>query len=302
MIAASILTSRALAPVEQVVGQWRGFLGFRQAFARIRKVLEEAPSTRRALDLPLPSKSVAALHFATGPREEDPPLIADVTFELQAGEAMGVLGLSGSGKSSLLRGITGVWPRLRGEIRLDGSELSHFDHDRLGRAIGYLPQTVDLFDGTIAENIARFRPEASTEAILGAAMASGAHDLVKTMPNGYDTRIGPRGATLSAGQRQRIGLARALFGDPFLIALDEPNSNLDADGEAAVTEAILRAKERGAVVIVVAHRPSVIEAVDSILFVQEGLQRAYGPRDEILARIIQQPTSIGPDSPPREDG
>jgi ATP-binding cassette subfamily C protein PrsD len=293
MIAASILTSRALAPVEQVVAQWRGFVGARQALTRINAILRNSFVPPRLTDLPLPSRTLVVTNLATGPDRNRRPLVGNVTFNLKGGEGLGILGLSGSGKSSLVRAVVGVWPVLQGEVRFDGSELSHYDQERIGQAIGYLPQTVELFDGTIAENIARFRDDATTDQVLAAAKAARIHDLIASLPDGYDTRLGERGATLSVGQRQRVGLARALYGDPFLVVLDEPNSNLDAEGDQALTDALNVAKQRGAVVIVVAHRPSAIAAVDKLLFLQNGRQSAFGPKDEVLRQITQQPTVVG---------
>lgn len=292
MIAASIVTSRALAPVEQVVAQWRGFLSARQALRRIGLLLERFAAPSRTMQLPMPTESLAVRQLATGPGPQQKPLVAGINFSLRAGEALGVLGLSGSGKTSLARAIVGVWPVLQGEVRLDGSELFHFDQAQLGAAIGYLPQVVDLFDGTVAENISRFRPHASSEAVLRAAALAQTHELITALPEGYDTRLGERGAVLSAGQRQRIGLARALYGDPFLIVLDEPNSNLDFEGDAALTAALTAAKQRGAIVIIVAHRPSAIAAADKILFLQNGRQTAFGPKDDVLRSITQPPAVI----------
>lgn len=293
MIASSILTSRALAPVDQVVGQWRGFVAARQALKRIGEVLKATYVPARATDLPLPKRTLVVNNLAVGPDRNRRPLVGNITFNLEAGEGLGILGLSGSGKSSLVRGLVGVWPALQGEVRYDGSELAHFDQERIGQAIGYLPQSVELFDGTIAENIARFRPEATTEDVLAAAQAARIHDLIASLPDGYDTRIGERGAILSVGQRQRVGLARALYGDPFVVVLDEPNSNLDAEGDQALTDALNTAKKRGAIIIVVAHRPSAIAAVDKLLFLQNGRSTAFGPKDEVLKKITQQPTVVG---------
>lgn len=292
MIAASIVTSRALAPVEQVVAQWRGFLAARQGLKRIDSLLERFTVPARTMQLPMPNQSIIVRQLATGPGSQHRPLVAGINFSLQAGEAMGVLGLSGSGKTSLARAIVGVWPVLQGEARLDGSELFHYDQEQLGTAIGYLPQVVDLFDGTVAENISRFQPHAPSEAVLRAAALAQVHELITALPEGYDTRLGERGAVLSAGQRQRIGLARALYGDPFLIVLDEPNSNLDFEGEAALTASLQAAKARGAIVIIVAHRPSAIAAADKILFLQNGRQSAFGPKDEVLRNITQPPAVI----------
>jgi ATP-binding cassette subfamily C protein PrsD len=292
MIAASIMTSRALAPVEQTVANWRGFVAARQALNRLMPILAALKSRQPTTSLPLPRQTLSLVNVATAPDRQRKPLVSGVTFLLTAGDGLGVLGLSGSGKSSLVRAITGVWPLLQGEVRLDGSELTHYDPERLGTAIGYLPQSVDLFDGTVAENIARFSPDASDEAVLKAAQAARCHELVTSLPNGYDTRIGERGTALSAGQRQRIGLARALYGEPFLVVLDEPNSNLDSEGDAALTDALKQARARGAIVIVVAHRPSAIAAVDKLLFLQNGRQAAFGPKDDVLRQITQQPTLV----------
>lgn len=292
MIAASIVTSRALAPVEQVVGQWRGFLAARQALHRLENLLQRLAPPVREMALPVPRQSLEVRQLAAGSDPRRPPLVSGVNFSLQAGEALGILGLSGSGKTSLARAIVGVWPLLGGEVRLDGSEFFHYDPERLGPAIGYLPQDVDLFDGTVAENISRFRPNASSEAVLRAAAQAHTHELIAALPEGYDTRLGARGAQLSAGQRQRIGLARALYGDPFLVVLDEPNSNLDAEGDAALTAALFAAKARGAIVIIVAHRPSAITAADKILFLQNGRQSAFGPKEEVLRSITKPPAVI----------
>ncbi len=292
MIAASIVTARALSPVEQAVSNWRGFIAARQAKARLRSILADDKGSIDRVALPLPQTSLAVSELAISPMPDGPPLVTGISFGLKPGEALGILGTSGCGKSSLIRTLMGIWPARAGVVRLDGSELDHFDPDRLGMAIGYLPQTVELFAGTVAQNIARFRLEAEFDDVLKAAQAAGAHDLIASLPHGYDTPIGVQGALLSAGQRQRIGLARALFGDPFLIVLDEPNSNLDAAGDAACNAAIADAKARGAIVIVVAHRPTAIAAVDTILFLQDGRQAAFGPKDAVLASITAQPASL----------
>jgi len=285
MIAASIVTSRALAPVEQVVAQWRGLTAARQALRRTEQLLATQPSPAARLSLPDPQFTVEVRHFATGPDLHKPPLVSGVGFVLAAGEAMGVLGLSGSGKTSLARGLCGIWPVLQGEVRLDGSELTHFDPVQLGRRVGYLPQSVGLFDGTVAENIARFRADADSGTVLKAARLAGVHDLITGLPDGYDTRIGSRGAALSAGQRQRIGLARALYGDPFLLVLDEPNANLDFAGDNALTTALTAAKARGAVVIVIAHRPSAIAVCDKLIYLVNGRQSAFGAKEEVLRQV-----------------
>lgn len=291
MVATSIIASRALAPVEQVVGQWRGVVGARQAWKRLRTALAASAMETPDVTLPAPHRSLVARELATGPGSRL-RLVEGISFDLAAGEALGVLGLSGSGKSSLVRALVGIWPAMHGSIRLDGSELHHFHHDELGRSIGYLPQQVELFAGTVAQNIARFRTDGDEAAVFDAARAAQVHDLVASLPEGYGTQIGERGSALSAGQRQRIGLARALYGNPFLLVLDEPNSNLDAEGEAALTEAIRAAKARGAVVIIVAHRPAAIAAVDKLLYLKSGRQLAFGPRDEVLRQITQPASNV----------
>lgn len=287
MIGASVITSRALAPVEQVVGQWRSFVAARQAYGRLSKVLLAMPVETRETLLPAPRQQLTVRQLASGPQGSRVPFVVGVTMELQAGEAVGVLGPSGSGKSSLARALVGVWPVTGGELRLDGALLAHYDPSQIGGIIGYLPQRVELFEGTVSQNISRFRANARSEDIIEAARAAGVHDLINALPDGYDTQIGEQGELLSAGQRQRVALARAFFGDPFLIVLDEPNSNLDAEGETALSDAIHRAKARGAIVIVVAHRPSAISAVDKLLFLKAGRQAAFGPKNDVLQQITQ---------------
>lgn len=287
MIAASVVTARALAPVEQIVGQWRGFVTARQAWSRIKKILAMPQDQPRQVELPLPHRSLVVRGQAYAPSGARTALVSGVTFELKAGDAVGVLGPSGSGKSSLAKGLLGVLPSIAGEARFDGAPLSHYGPEQIGQICGYLPQRVDLFDGTVAENISRFAAEADSQTIVSAAKAAGAHDLISSLPDGYSTKVGEQGDLLSAGQRQRIGLARALFGSPFLIVLDEPNSNLDAEGDAALAEAIWGARERGSVVIVVAHRPSALNSVDKVLFLQSGRQVAFGPKEEVLKKVMQ---------------
>lgn len=287
IIGASIISSRALAPVEQVVAQWRAFVAARQGLARLRVALAEYGDKTLSVILLPPRRELLVDQLAAGPSARGPVLVSQLSFSLLKGEALGVLGPSGSGKSSLGRALVGVWPSIRGAVRLDGAELHHYDRARLGASIGYLPQTIELFEGTIAQNIGRFALQTDGEAILAAAEAAGVHGFVTGLADGYDTQIGERGMTLSAGQRQRIALARALYRDPFLLVFDEPNSNLDGDGDAALGRAIAGAKERGAIVIVVAHRPSAISAVDKLLYIQGGRQVAFGPKEEVLRRIIQ---------------
>ena len=286
MIAASVLTSRALAPVEQTVAHWRHLVAARQALARLRAGVGSRP-TAPETTLPLPRTELSVRNLSAAPPGLPAPLVSRVQFDLQAGEALGVIGPSGSGKSSLARALCGIWQPGAGEIRLDGALLSHYDETQQGRMIGYLPQRVDLLDGTVAQNIARFIDDASSDEVIAAARLADAHGLILNLPEGYDTRLVAGGENISAGQRQRIGLARALFGDPFLVILDEPNSNLDAEGETALTEAIRSVKARRGLVIVVAHRPSAIVAVDKLLLLRNGRQVAFGSRAEILASLEQ---------------
>ena len=292
MIASSIITSRALAPIEQVVGQWRSFVAARQASRRTYELLKAAEQKPRASLLPPPRRSFSVNHLTSGPHPRLPPTIFGINFALRAGDGLGILGPSGSGKSTLVRAMVGVWPAIHGTVRLDDSELPHYDPHVLGNAVGYLPQTVELFDGTVAQNICRFRTDATMEAIMQAAELSGVHDLIASLPDGYDTQIGDRGSQLSAGQRQRIGLARAMFNEPFLIVLDEPNSNLDAEGENALARAVLNARNRGAIVAIVAHRPSAITALDKLLFLQAGRQVRFGTKEEVLQQIAPQTAQV----------
>ncbi len=288
MIGASMISSRALAPIEVLVGQWRPLLAARDALSRLRALLKSQNDAPPEVALPLPSSKLTVTSAATGPSRQVGPLVQGITFELDKGDGLGILGLSGSGKSSLIRAILGIWPIMHGEVRLDGAAVWQYDPDRLGKTIGYLPQVVDLFSGTIAQNISRFRADASSEAIIEAAHAARVHDLILSFQQGYDTPVGELGSRLSAGQRQRIGLARALYGKPFLIVLDEPNSNLDAIGDEALTASMLAARARGAIVIVVAHRPSAIASVNKLLYLQNGQQVKFGPKAEVLKEITVQ--------------
>jgi len=285
MIAASVMTSRALAPVEQTIAQWKQFVAARQAFTRIRKFIDATPNRSRDTMLPLPKGTLSVRSLVSAPPGSNQLIINGIQFELVAGDGLGILGLSGSGKSSLARTLCGVWTPLAGEVRLDGALLSHYDPTQIGKMIGYLPQRADLFEGTVAENIARFSPDASSEDIIAAARLANCHDLISSLPNGYDTQVGVSGDSLSAGQRQRVGLARALYGSPFLVVLDEPNANLDAEGDQALTDAIRAVRTRGGIVIVVAHRPSAVTAVDKLLFMKGGRQVVFGPKQDVLKQI-----------------
>jgi PrtD family type I secretion system ABC transporter len=289
IIAASITTSRALAPVEQVIAHWRNFLAARQSFDRLSKMLGGFPTVREPLALPPPVERLSLENITVGVPGTERPVLFDINFELRSGQALAVIGPSAAGKSTLARAITGVWPLLRGSIRLDGAELGCWSVDELGRHIGYLPQDVVLFEGTIAENICRLEEEKDSHAIIAAAKAASVHDMILQLPNGYETNVGPDGSALSAGQRQRIALARALFRDPFLVVLDEPNSNLDAEGESALSAAIDGVRNRGGIVLVIAHRPSALNAVDHVAMINAGRLGAFGPKDEVLKKVLLHP-------------
>jgi ATP-binding cassette subfamily C protein len=292
MIASSILVSRALAPVELAIGQWRGFVAARQSWSRLVKLGELTTDMEPATRLPPPATGlrVERLHLAAP--GSTAPIVRGVSFEIRAGEAIGIIGPSASGKSSLARALVGVWSPIAGSIRLDGASLSQWDPEELGRHIGYLPQEIGLFDGSIAENIARFHRSASSDKVIAAARAAGIYDMIVQFPDGFDTRIGEQGTGLSAGQRQRVALARALYGDPFLVVLDEPNANLDAEGDAALARAILGVSKRGGIAIIIAHRPSALASVDKILVFANGQLQGFGPKDEVL----RQPAPLA--SPP----
>lgn len=284
MIAASILTSRALAPIEQAISQWRWFVNVRHAHRRLEGTLGTFYEGRRPMPLPGPKRTLEVSGLAVLAPGTTAPQVRDISFALSAGQGLGIIGPSGSGKSTLARALVGVWPPARGTIRLDGAELDNWDPEALGASIGYLPQGVELFDGTIAENISRLVHAADPATIIEAATQAGVHELVLSMPEGYDTRIGTAGAILSAGQRQRIGLARALYGKPFLLVLDEPNASLDAEGEVGLTNAIIAARQAGSIVIVIAHRPNALAAVDQVLVIAKGGMLAFGPRNEVLRK------------------
>jgi PrtD family type I secretion system ABC transporter len=292
IIAGSILTSRALAPVEIAIANWKGFVSARQSGHRLDQLLRLLPAEEKSLALPPPTQSLAVQQLHVGAPNSEKVILSDISFELRSGEAVGIIGPSGSGKSTLARALVGVWPRLRGNIKLDNAALEHWSSDALGRHIGYLPQDVELFEGSIAVNIARFDLNATPDRVLEAARAAGAHDLILSFSDAYSTRIGEGGMALSAGQRQRIGLARALYGNPFFVVLDEPTSNVDSEGEEALTKAILNVRQRGGIVAVVAHRPKALEGVDHVLVIGEGRVQSFGPKDEVLHKVLRKPATF----------
>lgn len=287
IIASSILVSRALAPVELAIANWKGFVAARQARRRLSELLALLPPGRPPMQLPRPEAALSIETVSVSPPGDGRLVVQDVTFSLKSGDGLGIVGPSAAGKSSLARLIVGVWQPVRGKVRLDGAAIDQWSPAALGKHIGYLPQDVELFDGTIAENISRFEAEPDAKSIIAAAKSAGVHELVVRLPEGYDTRIGEAGAALSAGQRQRVALARALYGDPFLVVLDEPNSNLDSEGEEALKAAMLRVRSRGGIIVVIAHRASALAAVDKILILNQGRQVAFGPKDEVLHKVLQ---------------
>ena len=297
IIASSIIMSRALAPVETAIAHWRGFVAARQSRLRLVEMFRTvAPDQQDMVKLPAPARSLAVQGLTVAAPGGPRPIIQGVSFSLSAGDAVGVIGPSASGKSTLARALVGVWQPIAmgGNVRLDGASLDQWAPDELGRHIGYLPQTIELFAGTVAENIARFEPGAKSESIVEAAKAAGVHEMIVHLREGYQTEIGESGSGLSAGQRQRVALARALYNNPFLVVLDEPNSNLDAQGDAALTEAIRSVRSRQGIAVVIAHRPSALAGVDKVLAMSNGQVQAFGNKDEVLRRILSPP----PGSPP----
>lgn len=287
IIAGSILTARALAPVELAIGHWRGFTAARQSWQRMTLLMQAIPETAPKLELPAPKLRLDVEALSSGPPAAQRLTLFDIAFSVPAGSALGVIGPSASGKSTLAHALIGVWPVHRGAVRLDGAALDQWDSELLGGHIGYLPQDVELLAGTIADNIARFAKDAPADKIVAAAKSARVHELILKFANGYDTVIDEAGNALSAGQRQRVALARALYDDPFLVVLDEPNSNLDADGEHALSDAISDVRKRGGIVIVIAHRPSALASADLVLLLNEGRMQAFGPKDQVFAKILQ---------------
>jgi ATP-binding cassette, subfamily C, bacterial len=287
MIASSILMGRALQPIEQAVGQWPTVTRAAQARARLAALLSRTPPPAPRTTLPRPNALLEVQGLSVVPPGGSVPVLRGVSFTLQPGQAMGVIGASGSGKSSLARALIGVWRPTSGRIRLDGATLDQYDPDALGSYVGYLPQRVTLFDGSIADNIARLQTGADPAQIIAAARAAAAHEMILQLPDGYDTPISTMGSRLSGGQIQRIGLARALYGDPVILVLDEPNSSLDNDGSLALNHAIRAAKSAGCAVLIMAHRPAAIQECDLLLVLKDGIVAGVGPRDEVLRDAVR---------------
>ncbi|RWG04250.1 type I secretion system permease/ATPase [Mesorhizobium sp.] len=291
MFAASLLLGRGLQPVEQIVGLWRSLILARAALGRVERLLDGGAQGGRSFNLPKPSGKVAVEQLSFAIPSLQKVLLRDVSFRLEAGEALGIVGPSGAGKSTLARHLAGIMQPSRGTVRLDGADMTQWGREALGDHIGYLPQDIELFSDTVAANIGRFKTDVDRE-VIEAARLAGVHEMIIRLPQGYETQIGEGGAVLSGGYRQRIALARAVFGLPNLIVLDEPSSNLDADGDRALAECALELKRRGSTVIIVSHRPSTLANVDKILLLRDGAVEAFGMRNEIVALLNQRAAPI----------
>ena len=284
MIAGSLLLGRALAPIDMLVGTWKGFTLARGQYDRLGQLLAQIPKDAETMSLPEPTGKLSVEQVMVVPPGSKNIVVRGVTMELSPGEALGIVGPSASGKSCLARALLGIWPAYSGKVRLDGADIASWNRSELGPHIGYLPQDIELFDGSISENISRFG-DVDPEKVVAAAKTAGVHELILNLPKGYDTVIGGAGGVLSGGQRQRIGLARAIYGSPKYLVLDEPNSNLDDQGERELVEAIRRIKAAGATVIVITHRTMVLQCVDKILVMRDGAAQSFGPRDQVLAAL-----------------
>ena len=297
MIASSILLGRALQPIETIVGQWAIIERGREGWKSLATLLGEIPEESRRTALPRPKGRLELEQVTVVPPGEGQATLRMISFRVEPGQAVGVIGTSGAGKSTLARAITGHWRLAAGKIRLDGAALDQYDPDVLGKYVGYLPQRVALFDGTIKENIARLSTTPDDAEVVRAAKAAAAHEMILKLPDGYDTRVAANGGRLSGGQIQRIGLARALYGDPVVVVLDEPNSNLDNDGSLALNEAIKSLKAKGAAVLIMAHRPAAIQECDLLLVVENGTRRAFGPKEEVLREMVTNHRQIAAQGP-----
>lgn len=286
MIAGSLLLGRALGPIDMLVASWKGFSLARVQYARLQQLLNQIPPNAESMSLPAPEGKLSVEQVTIAPPGSKNLVVRGVSFELAPGEALGMVGPSASGKSTLARALLGIWPCYGGKVRLDGADIASWNREELGPFIGYLPQDIELFDGTIADNIARFK-NADSEDIVAAARLAGVHEMILHLPNGYDTIIGGAGGMLSGGQRQRIGLARAVFGCPSLLILDEPNSNLDDQGERELVQALRRIKAGGSTIVVITHRTMVLQSVDKIMVMKEGVAVSFGPKDQVLASLTR---------------
>ena len=286
MFAASILLGRALQPVEQMVGSWRNMVAARSAYKRIHDLLAAAPVRDPNLALPRPTGRLAVEALTFAPQGSNKPILRGVSFRIDAGEVLGVIGPSGAGKSTLARQIVGVMAPSAGAVRLDGADVATWPKDSLGRHLGYLPQDIELFADTVAANISRFQT-GDDEKVIEAAKAAGVHDMILRLPKGYETQVGEGGAVLSGGYRQRVGLARAVYGNPSLVVLDEPSSNLDSEGDAALADCITQLKEQRVTVVIISHRPATLGVVDKILLIRDGVAEMFGTRAEVLGKLTR---------------
>jgi PrtD family type I secretion system ABC transporter len=286
MIACTIILGRALAPVEMLVGSWRSLVEVRAAWQRLQKLFEASPEAAPATELPAPRGAISVEQVTHAFPRAERPVLRGLSFSLPAGESLGVIGPTAAGKSTLARLLVGIWKPFSGAVRLDGVDVATWDRAQLGPYVGYVPQTVELFGGSIADNIARLG-EPDSAAVVRAAQRAHAHDMILRLPKGYDSDSGQAGESLSPGQRQRIALARALYGDPRLVVLDEPNANLDADGDEGLLRALQGLKQDGVTVVIVAHRPSLLAGVDKLLVLKDGVAELFGPRAEIMARVTR---------------
>jgi PrtD family type I secretion system ABC transporter len=284
MVASGMILARALAPVENAVGSWKGFIETREAYRRITQLLGKQPPIGPTLNLPIPLGHVSAERLVMGWGER--PVLKGISFQLVAGESLGLIGPSGAGKSTLARLLTGVWKPFSGTVRLDGADMAQWPRNDLGKHIGYLPQDVELFPGSVSENIARMQ-QVNSQTVIAAAQMAGVHELILALPHGYQTDVGENGMNLSAGQRQRIGLARTMFASPKLIVLDEPNANLDHEGELALAQSLQRMKQAGMTVVIISHRPSILSSVDKIMVLRDGVIEKFGGRNEVMALLNQ---------------
>jgi len=300
MYANMILGARALAPIERVVGAWGGIIAGQQAYDRLARLLDFYTPPAPVTKLPRPDGRLSVEGLSYAPRGAETLLLNGISFQLGAGETMGVVGPSGAGKSTLTRLLVGIWKPNTGVVRLDGADVFQWDRETFGRYVGYLPQDIELFAGTVRENIARFRADAADEAVIKAAQLAGAHELILRLPKGYETQLGEQASVLSVGQRQRVGLARALFGEPAFIVLDEPNAALDAEGEAALLNTLALLKAARVTVVVVSHKPNVFRTADKMLVLRNGRVEMFGPRDQVMSRIVQPAPAAPPAIPQAE--
>ncbi|WP_207870435.1 type I secretion system permease/ATPase [Pseudomonas sp. 51_B] len=287
LMAGSLLLGRALAPIDQMISSWKGFVAAKVQYDRLSKVLEDLSSEPERMPLPAPEGHIQVENLVVAPPGAKAPVIRNISFVAPAGSIVGIVGPSAAGKSTLVRALMGIWPPQHGVVRLDGADISSWDKQALGKYVGYLPQDIELFEGTISENIARFE-KVDPEKVVQAAQIAGVHEMILMLPDGYDTVIGSDGVNLSGGQRQRVGLARAIYGSPRLIVLDEPNSNLDDVGERALGVALQKLKETGATVFIVSHRPNILTRLDRILVMAGGTISLYGERDRVIAELAAQ--------------